>query len=253
MHRYYDPARGRFTSPDPAASGTIARPNSWNRYAYTEGDPVNYYDPQGLFMRATLPGDGGGGGYCAPEYSWYDCYGGDYGGSIGGPVHYLPIGGSGSRGNGGGTTSSPDCDQLEIDYITAYLKRYKSPLAAFAATIFDDSQAQGLDDRFIVALAGVESTYGKYLNWGAFNGFNNGAHKRSGYSSWAEAIDDVSSLIGSGANYTPYNSAAQIYSVYEQGDVKKTAPAQRLLDQIYGKQLGGNLSDVRVTRCPTKP
>ena len=48
MHRYYDPARGRFTTPDPAASGTIARPNSWNRYAYTEGDPVNFYDPQGL-------------------------------------------------------------------------------------------------------------------------------------------------------------------------------------------------------------
>ena len=49
-HRYYDFARGRFTSPDPAASGTIARPNSWNRYAYTEGDPVNFNDPEGLFI-----------------------------------------------------------------------------------------------------------------------------------------------------------------------------------------------------------
>jgi len=50
LNRYYDPARGRFTTPDPAASGDISRPSSWNRYAYTEGDPVNFNDPEGLFI-----------------------------------------------------------------------------------------------------------------------------------------------------------------------------------------------------------
>jgi RHS repeat-associated protein len=49
-HRYYDPARGRFTTADPAASGEVSRPGSWNQYAYTEGDPVNFNDPEGLYI-----------------------------------------------------------------------------------------------------------------------------------------------------------------------------------------------------------
>ena len=48
MNRYYDPARGRFTTPDPSTSASIKNPLSWNRYAYSEGDPVNKFDPTGL-------------------------------------------------------------------------------------------------------------------------------------------------------------------------------------------------------------
>ena len=48
MNRYYDPARGRFTTPDPSESGSIGTPLSWNRYAYVGGDPVNQSDPSGL-------------------------------------------------------------------------------------------------------------------------------------------------------------------------------------------------------------
>ena len=47
-HRYYDFARGRFTTPDPSSSGKISDPLSWNRYAYVMGDPINKYDPTGL-------------------------------------------------------------------------------------------------------------------------------------------------------------------------------------------------------------
>ncbi|WP_305000340.1 RHS repeat-associated core domain-containing protein [Kitasatospora sp. SolWspMP-SS2h] len=39
--RYYDPALGRFTQPDPSGRET-------NAYAYTAGDPVNHTDPNGL-------------------------------------------------------------------------------------------------------------------------------------------------------------------------------------------------------------
>ncbi|MFN7172996.1 MAG: RHS repeat-associated core domain-containing protein [Fimbriimonadaceae bacterium] len=47
--RYYGSTWGRFLTPDPyQASGGAAAPGSWNRYAYVEGDPVNYYDPPGL-------------------------------------------------------------------------------------------------------------------------------------------------------------------------------------------------------------
>ncbi len=49
MKRYYSSSLGRFMTPDPYhASGKGARPQSWNRYAYTRSDPVNRYDPAGL-------------------------------------------------------------------------------------------------------------------------------------------------------------------------------------------------------------
>jgi RHS repeat-associated protein len=48
--RWYWPGTGRFTTEDPyEASGGPTEPNSWNRYAYVSGDPVNRNDPKGLY------------------------------------------------------------------------------------------------------------------------------------------------------------------------------------------------------------
>ncbi|MFF9105185.1 RHS repeat-associated core domain-containing protein [Streptomyces rubrogriseus] len=41
-HRYYDPALGRFTQPDPSGQES-------NPYLYATGDPINNSDPTGLF------------------------------------------------------------------------------------------------------------------------------------------------------------------------------------------------------------
>ncbi len=47
-NRYYTNAYGRFMTPDPYTnSGRLNDPQSWNRYAYTRGDPVNRADPHG--------------------------------------------------------------------------------------------------------------------------------------------------------------------------------------------------------------
>ncbi|WP_394766593.1 RHS repeat-associated core domain-containing protein [uncultured Paludibaculum sp.] len=55
QNRYYSPQFGRFTTADPyRASGGPADPQSWNRYAYVENDPVNFGDPQGLQRRAPI-------------------------------------------------------------------------------------------------------------------------------------------------------------------------------------------------------
>jgi RHS repeat-associated protein len=51
-NRYYNNAYGRFMTPDPyTASGGPADPQSWNRYSYVEGDPVNGIDPTGQFVQ----------------------------------------------------------------------------------------------------------------------------------------------------------------------------------------------------------
>ncbi|KJS57936.1 RHS repeat-associated core domain-containing protein, partial [Streptomyces rubellomurinus] len=44
--RQYDPATGRFISPDPLMDE--ADPQQWNGYAYSDNDPVNLSDPSGL-------------------------------------------------------------------------------------------------------------------------------------------------------------------------------------------------------------
>src|SRR5271165_5778963 len=48
--RYYASNFGRFMSSDRyKASGRAKDPGSWNRYAYTRGDPANRFDPSGRF------------------------------------------------------------------------------------------------------------------------------------------------------------------------------------------------------------
>ena len=50
--RYYTNASGRFMTPDPyratPAGNNPSLPASWNRYAYVDGDPINFFDPSGL-------------------------------------------------------------------------------------------------------------------------------------------------------------------------------------------------------------
>jgi RHS repeat-associated protein len=49
MNRWYSSQVGRFTTPDPyMAHAGLANPQSWNRYAYVQNDPVNHNDPTGL-------------------------------------------------------------------------------------------------------------------------------------------------------------------------------------------------------------
>ena len=64
MHRRYNRWHMRFDQPDPYdGSYNFADPQSFNRYSYTQNDPVNFVDPEGL-----MP--------CGVEYSFSDCGGG---------------------------------------------------------------------------------------------------------------------------------------------------------------------------------
>jgi RHS repeat-associated protein len=68
--RYYANSYGRYMTPDPYQATATSpsdpkNPQSWNRYAYVQNDPLNYIDPSGLLRSAAsgpLPQDGEGGG-----------------------------------------------------------------------------------------------------------------------------------------------------------------------------------------------
>jgi RHS repeat-associated protein len=48
-NRYHQPGMGRFLTADASgANWDLSDPASWNAYAYTEGDPVNFIDPDGF-------------------------------------------------------------------------------------------------------------------------------------------------------------------------------------------------------------
>ena len=51
-----DPYKAASNGNDPTA------PQSWNRYAYVQGDPANYIDPRGLFIEQAPPLDPSSGG-----------------------------------------------------------------------------------------------------------------------------------------------------------------------------------------------
>jgi RHS repeat-associated protein len=75
VNRYYSSTYGRFLTPDPyRASGAMTNPQSWNRYAYVEGDPVNKNDPLGLWSESVMmhPGIGWdwGGGWGSGRDVW---------------------------------------------------------------------------------------------------------------------------------------------------------------------------------------
>ncbi|SPF39432.1 hypothetical protein SBA4_2340002 [Candidatus Sulfopaludibacter sp. SbA4] len=98
--RYYSPLSGSFWTPDAGGLATAdsSDPTSWNRFAYVQGDPVNFRDPSGRY--AIMTGDGD----CGPDWMWDaslsgPCPGGGYGDSSGG--------GGGGGGYCGGTYFSP--------------------------------------------------------------------------------------------------------------------------------------------------
>ncbi len=57
MNRYYSSGLGRFTTPDPLGGTALPKnPQTWNRYSYSAGDPVNAFDPTGQFEQLPIFG-----------------------------------------------------------------------------------------------------------------------------------------------------------------------------------------------------
>jgi RHS repeat-associated protein len=60
LFRQYSSTQGRWMTPDPAGLAAVdpANPQTWNRYAYVMGNPINLFDPLGLECAGAVTGAG---------------------------------------------------------------------------------------------------------------------------------------------------------------------------------------------------
>lgn len=89
------------------------------------------------------------------------------------------------------TTSDTRAKQLRM-----FLESHDSPLATEAETFVAEADKYNLDWKLVAAIAGVESTFGKHIptgsyngwGWGVFTGTTDGVH----FKDWADGITQVS-------------------------------------------------------------
>ena len=177
-------------TPDPyAASGGPSDPGSWNRYAYTRGDPVNRYDPEGNQD-------------CGPEGSNFNCDG---------PPILFP-GGSNGNGNtleqeknqhaGPSNTNIPGWQFLQLNRLL------HAVVANAFANLSAQCESQLTADGFNVnAIATTASTTAYYTT----QQFGNvTVASITGYVNPSDPGETLSQYIGDGNAAVLYSSSAQL-------------------------------------------
>ena len=181
-------------TPDPyKASGGPTDPGSWNRYAYTAGDPVNRHDPRGLLYTFgcddydVTEGDPDQGTEGCVNNAFFS----DFGGPVGGPLYYQPQKNPSNPGQGGGSSQPPPptCEQQLTTAIAGFLSSKGSSLAADAAEIVQVGQNDKIDPTLIAAIAIAEN--GQATN----NPFALGPNGSSTYPNLDAAIKAVGSTL----------------------------------------------------------
>jgi RHS repeat-associated protein len=152
-NRYHQPGLGRFLTVDPYLnSAGPTDPGSWNRYAYTRGDPVNRIDPHGQEDCPILDGSD----TCAcVEARTARGPTDDLSGSGGGNGCDPPGSGGGGGGGEGPAPPGPSCEdslnQRDINYVE------QNAGAAYGVSA---QVGGGVSGGFILAWAAVESIFG---------------------------------------------------------------------------------------------
>lgn len=180
--RYYASSYGRFNTADQyQASAGPGDPGSWNRYAYVNGDPVNYNDPQGLMAKEA----------CTFDASSRDGSCDDNSGYLIGGVYSPDCTSAGSNAyvnatatyNCGGQTwftypvqysepQKPTCEQVLTADVQSFLQTNDAALLQWDPNLAVDfvsvGEQDGVDPRLMASIATLESGHGS-----VFGGNNN--------------------------------------------------------------------------------
>ena len=254
LMREYSPLQGRWWTPDPAglAAADPNNPQSWNRYAYVNGSPLNATDPLGL-----LVADGGTTTteVCSP---WNFEYSGGEGSLyllyLGENCHeHTTFDGDAPPDNGGGgqqiTTQSPNgAACISGASIDAFLAQQNSPMVGEGNDFLNIGRQYNLDPRLLVSIAGAETSFGKNITAGQYNALNdlyNGMN--SPFPSWARAINGAAYSLTNPANGYDLSNTATMYAVYCSTG---TTCGQGLSNiNAYMRQLGANINALHFPAC----
>ncbi|MCL4390403.1 MAG: hypothetical protein M1484_03110 [Patescibacteria group bacterium] len=119
-----------------------------------------------------------------------------------------------------------------------FLSEHDSPLVYFANDFVQQADRYGLDYRLLVAISGVESTFGKQYVAGTFNAYGWGQGTFP-FASWPDGIAAVSQ--GLRQNYVDKGAKTlnQISYIYcPPSNLSWAAKVQRFMDQIDAEQVG---------------
>lgn len=81
-----------------------------------------------------------------------------------------------------------------VKILNGYLEKYDSPLAPFAEDFVNQAEKYSLDWKLVVAIAGVESTYGKAIPPYSNNAWGWGVYGNNviRFATWSEGIETIS-------------------------------------------------------------
>jgi hypothetical protein len=81
-----------------------------------------------------------------------------------------------------------------VNILRGFLAEHNSPLTEYAPVFIETADKYGLDWRFVPAITGVESTFGKRIPVNSYNayGWANGAYY---FDSWEDSIEVVSKAL----------------------------------------------------------
>lgn len=88
----------------------------------------------------------------------------------------------------------PDVDYKKVTTIYNFLDKYDSPLKIYSREFVEQAEANDLDYRLVVAISGVESTFGKQIPTNSYNAWGWGIYGDNmiRFGSYPEAISTIS-------------------------------------------------------------
>lgn len=149
--------------------------------------------------------------------------------------------------------ATPDAAQIE-----AFLAEHDSPMTGTGAVFVREGFEHGVDPAFLVAIAGAESSFGRYLysengdtcTYNAFNWFYGATRPQSDFISWTDAIARVADGLAGSLYY-----GDGLYSVQAIAPRYCPVGTAEWISNVtaFMGTLGGNPGDTRLSRSATAP
>jgi cell wall-associated NlpC family hydrolase len=137
--------------------------------------------------------------------------------------------------------------------IDDFLRSEGSPMAGQGTSFVLAGRSTGIDPRYLVALSGAESSFGKHL----FRPFNPFGWGYVSFASWDEAIRTVANGLNAGylaeGRTDVYSIAAKYSPVGASNDPNHTNGEEPVNVATYFRRLGGDPGDIRLGAAAASP